>query len=43
MNNIFIESFSQIKDPRVERHKKHLLMDIVALTLFAIMSGAQTI
>lgn len=42
MNNIFIESFSKIKDPRVDRHKKHLLMDIVALTLFAIMSGAQT-
>lgn len=42
MNNIFIESFSQIQDPRVERHKKHLLMDVIALTLFAIMSGAQT-
>lgn len=42
MNNIFIESFNRIKDPRVERHKKHLLMDVIALTLFAIMSGAQT-
>ena len=42
MNNIFIECFSGIKDPRVERHKKHLLIDVVALTLFAIMSGAQT-
>lgn len=42
MNNIFIESFSKIEDPRIERTKKHLLMDIVALTLFAIMSGAQT-
>lgn len=42
MNNIFVECFSKIEDPRVERHKKHSLMDIVALTLFAIMSGAQT-
>ena len=41
MNNIFIECFSQITDPHVERHKKHLLMDVIALTLFAIMSGAQ--
>jgi predicted transposase YbfD/YdcC len=42
MNNIFIETFGQIEDPRIERTKKHLLIDIVALTLFAIMSGAQT-
>ncbi len=42
MNNIFIECFSKIEDPRVERTKKQLLIDIVALTLFAIMSGAQT-
>lgn len=35
MNNIFIESFSKIEDPRIDRTKKHLLMDIVALTLFA--------
>jgi predicted transposase YbfD/YdcC len=42
MNNIFIECFSKVTDPRVERHKKHLLIDIIALTLFGIMSGAQT-
>lgn len=42
MKNIFIECFSEVKDPRMERTKKHLLLDIIALTLFAVMSGAQT-
>lgn len=42
MNNVFIECFGNIKDPRINRTKKHLLIDIIALTLFAIMSGAQT-
>lgn len=42
MNNVFIECFGIIKDPRIERTKKHLLIDVIALTLFAIMSGAQT-
>lgn len=40
--NIFIECFKEIEDPRINRTKKHLLIDIIALTLFAIMSGAQT-
>ncbi len=42
MNNIFIETFGQIEDPRIDRTKKHLLIDIIALTLFAIMAGVQT-
>lgn len=42
MNDIFIECFGKVEDPRVNRTKKHLLMDIIALTLFAIMAGAQT-
>ena len=42
MKNIFIESFNKLEDPRINRTKKHLLVDIIALTLFAIMSGAQT-
>ena len=41
MDNIFIETFSSLEDPRVERTKKHLLLDIVALSLLATMSGAQ--
>lgn len=41
MGDIFIESFSELEDPRVERTKKHLLLDIIALSLMATMSGAQ--
>lgn len=42
MNNIFIETFGKIEDPRINRTKKHLLIDVIALTLFGIMAGAQT-
>lgn len=42
MNNLFIECFNKVEDPRVNRTKKHLLVDIIALTLFGIMAGAQT-
>lgn len=41
-NNIFIECFGGIKDKRIDRTKAHSLLDIIALTLFGIMSGAQT-
>jgi len=41
MGNVFIESFNSLEDPRVERTKKHLLLDIIALSLLAPMSGAQ--
>ena len=40
--NIFIECFGALKDKRINRTKRHILLDVVALTLFAIMSGAQT-
>lgn len=42
MNNIFIECFCTITDPRVERTKKHLLLDIISLSICAILSGAET-
>ena len=42
MNNIFVETFGKIADPRINRTKKHLLIDVIGLTLFAIMAGAQT-
>jgi hypothetical protein len=32
--------FSAIKDPRVERSKRHLLIDIITLTLCAVVGGA---
>ncbi len=41
MKSIFVECFCHLKDPRVERTKKHLLLDIVALSLCGIISGAQ--
>ena len=41
-HNVFIECFGKLEDQRVERTKEHFLLDIIALTLFAIMSGAQT-
>lgn len=40
--NIFIECFGVLKDKRINRTKRHALLDVVALTLFAIMAGAQT-
>jgi len=41
MNKIFVECFGGLKDPRIERTKKHLLLDIIAISVCAVMSGAQ--
>jgi predicted transposase YbfD/YdcC len=41
-SNIFIECFGDIEDKRIDRTKEHNLLDIIAIVLFAIMSGAQT-
>lgn len=41
LNDIFIKHFSCIKDPRIERCKRHLLLDILVLSLCAVMSGAE--
>jgi predicted transposase YbfD/YdcC len=34
--------FGQIPDPRVERTRAHQLLDIIAITLFAVLSGADS-
>ena len=34
------EYFSQLEDPRIERNKRHELMDIVILAICAVISGA---
>jgi len=34
------EHFSSLEDPRIERNKRHLLMDIVILVICAVLSGA---
>lgn len=39
---IFVECFGGIEDKRINRTKDHDLLDIIAIVLFAIMSGAQT-
>jgi hypothetical protein len=35
------EAFDSLEDPRVERHKRHQLLDIIVLTLCAVISGAE--
>ena len=36
------QHFSEIEDPRVDRSKRHLLIDIITLTLCAVIGGAET-
>lgn len=35
-----LEQFSQLKDPRVERTKRHKLIDVVAIAICAVICGA---
>lgn len=35
------EFFSDIEDPRVERHKRHKLIDIITITICAVISGIE--
>lgn len=37
-----LEHFSSLEDPRVERSKEHLLIDIVAIAICAVICGADT-
>jgi predicted transposase YbfD/YdcC len=41
MSNCITDSFSMIKDPRLERKKLHSLTDILVLTICAMLSGAE--
>ncbi len=36
-----IEHFKDLTDPRIERHKRHKLIDIVTITICAVISGAE--
>jgi len=36
------EHFSEIKDPRLERTKRHQLIDIITITICAVISGAES-
>lgn len=46
MNPIFddtiLKHFSGLEDPRIERTKQHLLIDIVAIAILAVLSGANS-
>ncbi len=37
----FFQNFSALNDPRIERSKEHLLIDIVAISILAVVSGAE--
>jgi hypothetical protein len=36
-----VEHFEDIKDPRIERTKKHQLTDILVIAILAVIAGAQ--
>ena len=36
-----VAHFSILKDPRIERHKKHNLIDILVLAICGVLSGAE--
>ena len=40
LNASFFEHFANLEDPRIERSKEHLLKDIIAIAILAIISGA---
>ena len=41
MTPCFVEHFSKLPDPRIERNKLHELIDIIVLTVCAVISGAE--
>jgi predicted transposase YbfD/YdcC len=41
MNATFLKHFDSINDPRIERCKKHQLLDILLLSISAVLSGAE--
>lgn len=41
MGTAFLEHFSGIKDPRIERCKRHALLDILFLSVSAVLAGAE--
>jgi predicted transposase YbfD/YdcC len=41
MAAIFLEHFSVLKDPRIERKKLHAMQDILVLVVCAVISGAE--
>lgn len=41
-DTIFIQCFGQIEDPRLDRQKRHSLLDIIAIAICAAIAGADS-
>lgn len=41
-DDTILKYFSNLEDPRIERTKQHLLVDIVAIAILAVLSGADS-
>lgn len=41
IQNNLLSYIEEIEDPRVQRTKKHLLQDILAIAILAVIAGAQ--
>ena len=41
MNDSFLQHFEAIEDPRIDRCKRHELLDIILLAVSAVLSGAE--
>lgn len=40
IKNSFLNHFQNFKYPRIDRSKDHLLIDIIAISILAVISGA---
>ena len=40
MSSHFLDHYFELKDPRIERCRKHELLDIIFLSVCAVLSGA---
>ena len=38
---VFVEIFSKLEDPRIDRTRRHLFLDVIGLALFSVLAGAQ--
>ena len=38
--SVFLQCFGALEDPRMDRQKKHNLLDIIAITVCAVIAGA---
>jgi len=41
-DNTILKYFSSLEDPRIERTRQHQLVDIVAIAILAVISGADS-